>query len=96
MSPFDNECLVYNSIVVVRQVAYFKGDPRKPVVLLYPDLSATTSSNMAKGKEAKGSGGGRFVVRLLPCCGRDVMGHSRLGPGRNNVRTRWVGLELRR
>lgn len=75
-------------------MAYFKGDPRKPVVLLYPELSAVTSSNKTKGAkvEAKGSSGGRFVVRLLPCCGRDVMAHSRLGPGRNNVRTRWGGL----
>ncbi|CAM9137865.1 unnamed protein product, partial [Hapterophycus canaliculatus] len=74
---------------LVDKLSYLKGDPRKPVVLLYPSLTASK-----KGKKdnvqlkGKGKSNAGFVVRLLPCCARDVMAPARLAPGRNNVRTR--------
>lgn len=67
------------------QLSYFKGDPRKPVVLLYPSLMV-----VRKGKKVKVSAEEGFVIRLLPCCARDVMAPARLAPGRNNVRTRYA------
>eukprot|EP00903_Cladosiphon_okamuranus_P015535 g14342.t1 len=68
------------------ELSYLKGDPRKPVVLLYPSLSV---SKKGKGKvKLNVKPGTGFVVRLLPCCSRDVMAPARLVPGRNNVRTR--------
>lgn len=69
------------------QLSYFKGDPRKPVVLLYPVLSVSKKGKKGKVRVSVKSGTG-FVVRLLPCCARDVMPPARLVPGRNNVRTR--------
>lgn len=71
------------------QLSYLKGDPRKPVVLLYPSLSISKKGKKDKIKLKVKRGGG-FVVRLLPCCARDVMAPARLAPGRNNVRTRYL------
>jgi len=57
------------------------------VVLLYPSLSASKKEK-DKVKRRKVNPSAGFVVRLLPCCGRDVMAPARLAPSRNNVRTR--------
>lgn len=53
------------------------------MVLLHPKIVLNK-----KSKKGKANAQGGFVVRLLPCCGRDVMAPARLVPGRNNVRTR--------
>eukprot|EP00752_Nemacystus_decipiens_P010134 g9031.t1 len=77
------------------ELSYLKGDPRKPVVLLYPALSVSKKGKKDKAElklKVKPSTG--FVVRLLPCCPRDVMTPARLVPGRNNVRTRAALAEL--
>lgn len=71
------------------QLSYLKGDPRKPVVLLYPSLSVSKKGKKDKVK-LKAKPSTEFVVRLLPCCARDVMTPARLVPGRNNVRTRYA------
>eukprot|EP00904_Undaria_pinnatifida_P007744 jgi/Undpi1/409/HiC_scaffold_1.g00405.m1 len=71
------------------ELSYFLGDPRKPVVLLYPTLAVGK-----KGKQVKVKPQEEFVVRLLPCCSGDAMATARLAPGRNNVRTRTVLKQL--
>lgn len=59
------------------------------MVLLYPSLSVSKKGKKDK-VQVKGKAKAGFVVRLLPCCARDVMAPARLVPGRNNVRTRCV------
>lgn len=56
-------------------------------MLLYPSLSVSKKGNKSRVKLKVKPGTG-FVVRLLPCCARNVMAPARLAPGRNNVRTR--------
>lgn len=80
-------CLM--AAVLPTQLSYLKGDPRKPVVLLYPSLSVSKKGKKDKVKLKVKPGVG-FVVRLLPCCARDVMAPARLAPERNNVRTRYL------
>ncbi|CAB1097889.1 unnamed protein product [Ectocarpus sp. CCAP 1310/34] len=75
------------------ELSYLKGDPRKPVVLLYPCLSVSKKGSKSRVKSKVKAGTG-FVVRLLPCCARNAMAPARLSPGRNNVRTRAALAEL--
>ncbi|CAN0213761.1 unnamed protein product, partial [Ectocarpus sp. 12 AP-2014] len=75
------------------ELSYLKGDPRKPVVLLYPSLSVSKKGSKSRVKLKVKPGTG-FVVRLLPCCARNAMAPARLAPGRNNVRTRAALAEL--
>lgn len=88
-SPNGSSRLTAVVLPLPSQLSYLKGDPRKPVVLLYPSLSISKKGKKDKIKLKVKPGAG-FVVRLLPCCARDVMAPARLAPERNNVRTRYL------
>lgn len=79
------------------QISHFRGDPRKPVVLLHPDMSSLKGMHTKRGRFKDGSPKinksrlkATFVIRILPFCNGEVMIPARLAPGRNNVRTRFV------
>lgn len=88
VAPHATQLMLYHPSACCHslQLSYLKGDPRKPVVLLYPFLSTLKKGKDKVKRKVDPSAG--FVVRLLPCCGRGVMAPARLAPGRNNVRTR--------